>query len=333
VAVALSGSWRHDVPAADPHIAEAITTATPFLLMSHTAALSWRRARSVDGFTSSAAAHALHDAYRHAALDAAVHATRIADVVARLREDGIEPMLMKGTAASAAYAEPFCRPGGDIDLIVRPADRSRAATILAGEVALLRVDLRHDHLIENADVRGLFERGSQMRIGPAMVTVPSPEDHLRLLCRHALRHGVARPVWLCDVAAWTEARDDGFDWTIAMGPGPRGAEHLRIALGLAHRLVGMRVVRTPAADHPVPDWVASTVLRRWSDVRPPMQAWRTYRGFAARVRAIDERWPPDPLLLNLRNGRSLARRPTLLDQLSEAARRVASERRARIALR
>lgn len=311
----------------DHHAADAVVRAMPVLLASRSAALVWRRARSDPAVVARIPADALRNAYRHAALDMAVQGRRIGEVVARLNQAGIEPMLFKGLAVGAAYAEPFSRPGGDIDLILRPEDRDLGAAILGDEVALLRVDLAHDHLVGEADIARLFARRARLRIRSTTVTVPSPEDHLRLLCAHALRHGMARPLWLCDVAAWTEARPPDFDWSIALGPTRASADHLRTALGLAHRLLGMDVEQTPAEAVPVPAWVVGAVLRRWSDVSlaATVPRWRSNRGFAPRARALGDRWPPDPIELAAKANRSFDRPPGLCCQLLSAARRAMAE--------
>src|SRR5439155_4574839 len=105
---------------------------------------------------------------------------------------------------------PATRPGGDIDLLLLPQDAAQAAGLLEEEIRLLVVDVDHEHLVPPEERLALFRRRSEVRIADAMVTVPSREDHLRLFCLHALSHGVARPVWLCDIAAWVESRPEEF---------------------------------------------------------------------------------------------------------------------------
>ena len=42
------------------------------------------------------------------------------------------------------------------------------------------------------------------------VRVLSPEDDLRFLCLHLLRHGAVQPLWLCDICVLLEARANDF---------------------------------------------------------------------------------------------------------------------------
>lgn len=95
--------------------------------------------------------------------------------------------------------------------------------------------------------------------------VPSPEDHLRILCLHLLRHGGWRPLWLCDVALALESRQANFDWEIFFGNDSKRADWLACVLGLAHRLLGARVIGTPVAERAdtLPGWLTRAVLRRW----------------------------------------------------------------------
>ena len=323
VAHLLAGSWRADPPPLPSSEPDALAEILPFLLASGSGALAWSRIRSDPRLAATPAGLALHDAYRHAVIDAAVRERRIVDVVRRLRADGIEPMLFKGRAAATAYATPACRPGGDIDLLLRPEDEGQAEAVLEEEVRLLVVDLNHGHLVREQERAGLFARAGHLEFGGVAVTVPSPEDHLRLLALHALAHGVARPFWLSDVAAWVEARQEGFDWSAAQSADPRTAERVRVALGLAHQLLGMRPEGTPV-EHGAspPRWAGSALLRRWADPRnaTPMRPW-SHGPLRSLPLALAQRWPPDPVLEAVRNGRRFSRWPRLPFSVADAARR------------
>lgn len=63
------------------------------------------------------------------------HQQLLAEVLSRLAAEGIEPVLIKGTAlAYTLYADPALRARADTDLLIRPADRERlhAALLAAG---------------------------------------------------------------------------------------------------------------------------------------------------------------------------------------------------------
>ena len=103
----------------------------------------------------------------------------------------------------------------------------------------------------------------------------APEDHLRVLCYHLLRHGVSRPLWLCDVALAVEERPPDFDWARCLGPNRRVADWVACAIGLAHRLLGARIDDTPlpARARQLPSWLVPIVLREWSESTGRSPRW------------------------------------------------------------
>ncbi|HEX9235195.1 MAG TPA: nucleotidyltransferase family protein, partial [Actinomycetota bacterium] len=320
----LDGSWRADPAPPEGEEPGALDAILPFLLASGSGALAWARIRTEPRLAETGAGHALHDAFRHSAIDGSVRERQIVEVVARLRSAGVEPMLVKGRAAAAAYAQPGLRPGGDIDLLLRPEDIEAGQSMMGEEIRLLQVDLKHEHLVPLADRAPLFARAGRLLLEGEAVCVPSPEDHLRLVCLHALAHGVARPVWLCDVAAWSEARAEELDWPLVLSEDAGTARRVRVALGLAHVLLGMRLEGTPIEDEGrPPSWAVSSVLRRWGDSRNaiPKPAWETPRRLHPRMRAVADRWPPDPVFEEFRHGRSFTRWPRLPFHVIDAARR------------
>ncbi len=54
----------------------------------------------------------------------------IARVVTRLREHGVEPVLIKGLAVARLYPAPLIRTAGDIDLVVRDEDYNLAERLI-----------------------------------------------------------------------------------------------------------------------------------------------------------------------------------------------------------
>jgi hypothetical protein len=326
VARILAGCWRADPQPVRDLDAEALAAAAPFLLASGSAALAWLRVRGDPSLAGTPTGRILHDAFRHAALDAAVRERRIAGIAERLASAGVEAVLFKGRAAALAYALPATRPGGDIDLLVRPRDLAPAARLLEDEIRWLAVDLRHDHVSPPAERQAVLERRIHMFMAGTLVAVPSPEDHLRLLCVHALAHGAARPVWLCDVAAWVEGRHERFDWSVALGDDPLTRERVRVAMALSHRLLGMRIDGTPIQDDArLPRWVPAAALRAWANPRTalPMVAWSDRWGIRGRLAALAERWPPDPIADAVENGRPFSGWPRGPFHLAGAASRVA----------
>jgi hypothetical protein len=167
------------------------------------------------------------------------------------------------------------------------------------------VDL-HDGFnnLDHLSFEDVFARTQLVPLGDTQVRVPSPEDHLRILCLHMLRHGAWRPLWLCDIAIAVENRPSDFDWDRCLGQEPRWADWVACAIGLAHQLLGAHIDNTPIAPRAerLPGWLIRQVLKQWSvpvseargtnKHRAPMS---TYRHNPARVlKDLHTRWP-DPI--------------------------------------
>ena len=264
MATALAGAWRREPEPLDMP-AEELSEVVPLLLKSGAGPLAWWRSRrSLLGASSAGAT--LHQAYRLAALQAPRHRSDIAAAVGQLRAKGVEAVLVKGWAIARLYPYPDLRPSGDIDLCVRHADLGKARRALVGGDLATIVDL-HDgfHALGEPDERAIFERSVLVDCAGMPVRVMAPEDHLRALCYHLLRHGLARALWLCDVALALEERPTAFDWARCLGRDRRIRNWVTVALALAHRLLGAGVENTPLSDGDglLPSWLAPTVLRQW----------------------------------------------------------------------
>ena len=181
---------------------------------------------------------------------------------------------MKGWAIARLYPDPHIRPSSDVDLCVRRADYRAARVALAHPSdRILPVDLHRGFgTLDEEDEAILFRRSVLVDCSGVPMRVLAPEDHLRVLCYHMLRHGASRPLWLCDVALALEVRPPDFDWTRCLGPSPRVANWVTCAIGLARRLLGARVHDTPLSAHAgrLPRWLAPTVLRQWGQERRPL---------------------------------------------------------------
>ena len=176
----------------------------------------------------------------------------------------------QGPGQHRHYAEPGLRPYGDIDLCVRPDQARAAQAILACAGGRAPVDL-HAGIPDLPDRHWaeVFERSESIACGATAVRVPGPEDHLRLLAVHLVRHGGFRPLWLCDVAAAVEAIKPEFDWEYLRQGDPRLSDWALCVIALARRLLGARVDHPAvrAADDRLPLWAVRTVLWRWGTGR------------------------------------------------------------------
>ncbi len=206
----------------------------------------------------------------------------------------------------------------------RPAHAAALAALREPAVPPGPVDL-HRGFSDLDDLGGesLFARSRTVDLGGGQVSLFSPEDHLRLLCLHGLRHGLSRPLWLCDVAVALESRPENFDWDRLVSGERRRAEAVACALGLAQKLLGARVEGTPVAGCRLPPWLVPAVLRQWgsgSGWREPMSLF--LRRPAGVLRELRRHWP-NPIEATVGVGAPFNGFPRLPLQLASAAVRVA----------
>src|SRR5881275_1895644 len=100
----LRGSWRESPAAAgidDVHLKKLM----PALSRTGTPALAWWRLRE-SPLAETSLGHELHEAYRRFRLSARIHEQEISNIFARLRDAGIEPVLVKGWAIARCYPDP-----------------------------------------------------------------------------------------------------------------------------------------------------------------------------------------------------------------------------------
>jgi Uncharacterised nucleotidyltransferase len=302
IAVTLAGTWRAEVPWAgtveSPIDAHTAADIVPLLLVSGSAGLAWRRLqhstlRRVPGVAD------LQQAYRLHALQSAIHDQALARVLQFLRVAGIEPILGKGWAIARLYPDAGLRPYGDVDLFVRrEAYDAIYAAVRSPGAPSARTDLHRGMAdLNDRPFDALQARSPLVLVGDVTVRVFGPEDHLRLLCLHMLRHGAWRPLWLVDVAVALESRPADFDWAYFLSGDTRRTEWAVSAIGLAHHLLGANVQGTPveARARRLPRWLIPTVLEQWGrgqvphGRRRPMPSY--LRNPAGLLEALRTRWP------------------------------------------
>src|SRR5262245_9390096 len=265
IATVLAGAWRHSARPLEMS-PEALDEITLALLRSKAAPLAWWRIRNSSLRVSRAGDH-LRKAYYHHGFLTALHARDLARIVTRLRAGGVEYVLVKGPAIGLLYPERGLRPFEDLDLCVRP-DRHGAASVIvdgwAGEHS--PVDLHRGFAqLYTRSWDDLYARSQPLMFSGVEVRVLSPEDHLRYLCLHQLKHGLSSPLWLCDIAVALESRPQTFDWDCALGADHRRGDWVACTIGLAHQLLGVSIDDTPIAGRArtLPRWLVRSVLDGW----------------------------------------------------------------------
>ena len=328
LAQALAGAWRPSPPPLRLSSRDLASVAS-LLLETGAGALAWWRLRNTQ-LRSCSAAEQLQQAYRLHTLQAAIHERSIAHVTTVMRSAGLDPILAKGWAATRYYAQPGLRPFADIDLLVPPEDYGTAREVLSGVTEWRpAVDLHKEFIdLKDRTIGELYRRSELITVENAEVRILGPEDHLRLVCLHQLRHGAWRPLWLCDVAAAVESATEDFDWSYALSGNQRLSAWVICVIGLAHQLLGARLDSFPYQVETlrVPERIISSVLKAWGCGHPdyssdrPMNTYlRNPRGI---LKAIHLRWQ-GPLEAGIRWQSPYSRLPAVTIQLGDFSWRTA----------
>lgn len=316
LAALLSGSWRRE-PDAPP---DPPALPAQHLVDGGVAALAWNRLRR-----SGARAPELEGAWQFQAAREAAFPRFVSSVIERLHAAGIRPILAKGWALARAYPVRGSRPCGDVDLYVDAREVTPARAHIAGPAGAPLVDL-HEGCSDLSDVGFDAVRAAAVtvRAGETDVFVPAPEHHLRLVALHALRHGLARPLMLVDVAVLLEGAGASFDWDRFRRGAPRRSDAAICVLELAADLLGARVPATrPWPRRRAPRWLRDETLRAWGHgfaVRTPIAAIAARGTTGELLRALRARWPNGIEATMGVNG-SFGSAPRLPYQVAECLRR------------
>jgi Uncharacterised nucleotidyltransferase len=303
IAEVLTGSWRFSPPDSRFSAEELETVVRP-LSGSGAAALAWWKIR-LSHLRESAPGVSLRQFYQSQSLQSALQEPEVEHVFSLLRSAGVEPILLKGSAAARLYAEPGLRPPGDIDICVRPEQYEAASEAVwgPGRKGTALVDLHHDAsaLLDRGGWDGLYDRSRLITLNESKIRVLGHEDLLRFLCLHLLRHSAYRPLWLCDISAAFESAPTTFDWDVALGDDALKRNWVTSVLYLARRLLGARREDLPeeVSAASAPAWLVEEVLRQWerpstADHIPRELMAVSLRHPSRALPALLGRWP-DPI--------------------------------------
>ena len=295
----LRGAWREAPDRIDCHDAT-VEACLHAALDGGCGGLLWTRVASS---RPPRALRPLRNAYRHQALDAAVRGAQLAQVVTRLREIDIEPIVLKGWAVARLYRDRAHRPYQDLDLLMPAGSASRAAEGLASD-PILRAGVDLHASTQDLPGRSWVDLVAASRAAPlpdgGSVRVLGPEDRLRLAALHFWRHRAERPLWLVDIAVMVECLSSEFDWDRCLTGRRADAFRVQCAVELAVHLLGARTPLGHSAPKPVrlPSWVTDAVYRQWAvDRRVPERARDATavtllrQGRVPITRLLRARWP------------------------------------------
>src|SRR5215471_2421908 len=185
-------------------------------LRSGTAALAWNSLRNSE-LSKSKAAQQFRQAYLSDSIQAALSQHHLKRVISLLRSGGVEPLLVKGWAVARLYPELGFRPYCDLDLCVAPEDYSTAKAVLQDSNVEIAVDLHAGfEKFYDRNIDDILGRSELVKLDDVEVRVLGPEDNLRFLCLHLLRHGATRPIWLCDTGVLLQNSATNFDWDLCL---------------------------------------------------------------------------------------------------------------------
>jgi hypothetical protein len=310
-----------------------LNVAAPGLCTSGASALVWRRLKSSPAFAGSDGAERVRNgAWAQARADAA-HEAAIFHLSALLEAAKVRAVMFKGWAAARAYAEPWLRPGGDIDLIAPPADlQAIEAALTPAAMPEVSVPAAGKFVIDAGARR--YEVDLHARLDPAYgieaeavaaraaplhgaLLAPCPEHHLRLVAVHLLKHGGWRPLWLCDVAAMVEAAAPAFDWRLCLGEDDRAAGWIAAVIGAASELLGCRASHAPIPAQ-APAWLVRSLLAAWDDPDPSRYRTPRLAALTAPQAWVAARWP-GPIRGAFLGGGAASVRPGALRQAGRMA--------------
>lgn len=263
VARFLSGFWRPSTASVPETDLEAISD---ILLRSGCGGLAWSRVRGTD-LEATPCASRFRAAYRHQSLQAALHERNLKRVIPLMNRFGVDPVLVKGWTIARRYPEAGMRPYVDFDFCVRSEEAEAARAALRepeAEGCLVDLHVGFDKF-QGIRIEDVYARTRRVELGETEVRVLGPEDELRLLCVHLLRHGVSTPLWLCDLALVLENLPEGFDWDLCLSGTRREADYVACALGLVAALFGLDLSGTPVSERAksLPTWMVTSVLNTW----------------------------------------------------------------------
>lgn len=249
-----------------------------------------------------------------------------------LRSAGIEPILIKGTAADRYYPESKPRISIDVDLAVAKVEFEKANELCRSKAANgLAIDLHNElrHL-DTVPWQDLYQNSQLFYFEQGNVRVLRSEDNLRILCVHWLIDGGVNKERLWDIFYAVENRPPDFDWDRFLNiVSERRRRWLVCTLGLAKRYLGLDLSDTPIKSeaNKLPKWLINTVESEWaSEVKPrPLEA--SLNDKKVLMQQVKRRFSPNPIRATIEMEGSFDARTRFFYKLGNFVMRIPSSYR------
>lgn len=217
------------------------------------------------------------------------------------REQGIEPILIKGWAAGLFYPLSHFRNSIDMDLAVSGEEFASAKQIAGSAFALgLAIDLHRElrHL-DTVPWDDLFGNSVTLEVNGYPIRILRAEDHLRVLCVHWLTDGGSNRDRLWDIYYMIQNRPSDFDWTRFLeSVDPHRRQWLVCCVGLASKYLQLDISNTPIATEALelPSWLTRAVETEWASTTKHVPLELAIGNADVLVKQIGKRLRPNPIL-------------------------------------
>lgn len=250
----------------------------------------------------------------------------IAEAFGVLRNNGVEPLLIKGWAAARNYPVNVQRFCADVDLAVSAADFEVADRLLrANPERKLCVDLHRE--LRHLDTRPwseVFGDSREIDLNSISIRIPADEDHLRVLVVHWLNDGGERKDRLWDIYYAIQNRLPDFDWDLCLNSVSEVRRGWIVAvIGLANLYLGLDIDDLPFAARAkeLPPWLVSALDKEWQSGVPLKSLHMCLSNPKELLRQIRKRIPPNPIQATIESEGSFDNRSRLKYQLASMVRK------------
>ena len=224
----------------------------------------------------------------------------VLSAISIFRDHRIEPILIKGWAATRNYPEGKPRFCVDIDLAVSSTDFHQAQRLIrepgSGVKGVdLHKELRH---LDTLDWKTLFSNSELVETEAGNIRVLAAEDHLRVLCSHWLTNGGESRDRLWDIVYAVENRPADFDWAKCLDVvSANRRSWILSTIGLAHKYLGLNIEDLPFAAEvkDLPLWLTRCVESGWSSDTKLRGLDESITKPSLFLRQIGKRLPPNPI--------------------------------------